>query len=141
VNRGSAGIVAGALAITLLTGCAGQVSDEHVVNDPVTLETITPDLKQITLTEQATKRLQIQTVPVEVQNGRTVIPSTAWFVQPGGTFWVYTSPEPQVFVRHQITIESDDGVRTVLAAGPPPGTQVVAVGAPELLGAEFEIGH
>jgi hypothetical protein len=141
VHRGKRAIGAIALVVALLTGCAGQVSDEHVVNDPVALESITPELKRITFTEEAVRRLDIRTAPVEILDGRTVIPSSAWFVQPDGTFWVYISPQLHVFVRHQISIESDDGVRTVLKAGPPPDTHVVTVGAPELLGAEFEIGH
>lgn len=141
MNRGRHGILAAIVAVALLTGCAGQVSDEHVINEPVTLEAITPDLHRVAMTEHAIRRLGIETAPVQVEGTRTVIPSSAWFVQPDGTFWVYTNPEPRVFVRHEISIESDDGVRTFLTAGPPPGTHVVTVGVPELLGAEFEIGH
>jgi hypothetical protein len=136
---GKAAIVV--ILAALLSACAGGVSDEHVIEEPVTLEPAGADLKRITLTERANERLNIQTVPVTAEAGRTVIPSTAWFVQPDGTFWVYTSPEPLVFLRHEIRIETDDGARTFLIAGPPPGTQVVTVGVPELLGAESEIGH
>lgn len=141
MKRANPVLVLVALLVALLSACAGQVSDEHVIDEPVTLTPVGADLKQVTLTEHAAKRLDIQTAPVAVEAGRTVIPSSAWFVQPDGKFWVYTSPQPLVFVRHEISIESDDGARTFLTAGPPPGTQVVTVGVPELLGAEFEIGH
>jgi hypothetical protein len=141
VNRGKVRIAVVGLVVALLSACAGQVSDEHAINEPVKLEPVSADLHRVILTEQATKRLDIQTAAVEVSNGRTAIPSSAWFVQPDGRFWVYTNPESLVFVRHEISIESDDGVRTFLTAGPPPGTQVVTVGVPELLGAEFEVGH
>jgi hypothetical protein len=141
VKRGNPVLAAVALVVALLSACAGPVSDEHVIDEPVMLEAVGANLKQITLTEHAVERLDIQTAPVAAEGGRTVIPSSAWFVQPDGRFWVYTSPKPLVFVRHEIRIETDDGARTFLTAGPPPGTQVVTVGVPELLGAEFEIGH
>ena len=144
VKRGScAAMAAAAVAATamLLAGCAETASDDHEVVEPVVLESAGADLMRITLTEHAAERLDIQTAPVAAEGGRTVIPSDAWFVQDDGSLWVYVSPEPLVFVRHGISIESDDGTHAVLTAGPPPGTQVVTVGVPELLGAESEIGH
>lgn len=130
------------IAALLLSACGGAVSDEHEINEPVTVEHVEgTDVARVTLTRRAAERLDIQTAPVEMEGSRMVIPSAAWFVQPDGTFWVYTSPEPLVFVRHKISVEHDDGARTFLTDGPAPGTRVVTVGVPELLGAEYEIGH
>ncbi|MGH3927093.1 MAG: hypothetical protein ACRDTT_30205 [Pseudonocardiaceae bacterium] len=130
------------IAALLLPACGEAVSDKHEIVEPATLEQVEgTDLKRVTLTQRAAERLGIQTAPVETDGSRTVVPSAAVFVQPDGTLWVYTSPEPLVFVRHQISVEQDDGARTFLTNGPPPGTQVATVGVPELLGAEFEIGH
>jgi hypothetical protein len=126
----------------LLSACGGAASDEREINEPVTIEHLEgTDVARLTLTARAAERLGIQTAPVEANGSRLVVPSAAVFVQPDGTFWVYTNPEPLVFVRHQISVEHDDGARTVLTGGPSPGTQVVTVGVPELLGAEYEIGH
>jgi hypothetical protein len=61
-------------------------------------------------------------------------------VDPDGVFWVYTNPEPLVFLRQEITIAREERDRTFLSAGPPPGSDVVTVGVPELYGAEYEIG-
>jgi hypothetical protein len=141
VKRGSRAIVALAAVAALLSGCGETPSDAHVIDEPVMLDPAGAGLTRITLTKEASERLNIQTVPVATEGGRTVIPSTAWFVQSDGSFWVYISPEPLVFVRHEISIETDDGARAFLTAGPPPGTHVVTVGVPELLGAESEIGH
>jgi hypothetical protein len=143
MKRGNRAIAAtSVIAALLLTACGGTVSDEHEINEPATVQHIEgTDLARVTLTRRAAERLDIQTAPVETDGSRIVIPSAAWFVQPDGTFWVYTSPEPLVFVRHKISVEHDDGARTFLIEGPSPGTQVVTVGVPELLGAEFEIGH
>jgi hypothetical protein len=136
--RGSPRVAIAAIAVVLLPACGGAVSDEHVIDEPVAVEQV---LARVTLTEEASRRLGIRTVRVLAVGERLAIPSSAWFVQPDGTFWVYTNPEPLVFVRHQISIEADDGSRTLLTDGPPAGTRVVTVGVPELLGAEFEIGH
>ena len=57
----------------------------------------------------------------------------------GATF-VYTNPEPRVFLRHPITVDRIDGPMALLSAGPPLGTQVVTVGGSELAGIEFGVG-
>jgi hypothetical protein len=74
-------------------------------------------------------------------SGRTVVPYAAVLYDSHGETWVYTSPQPLVFVRHRIEIDHIEGDRAVLRSGPPVGTTVVTVGAAELLGTEFEVGH
>ena len=129
------------VAALLLPACGGAVSDEHEIDEPVTIEHVEgSDIARVTLTQRAAERLGIQTAVVQADGDWGVVPSAAVFVQPDGTFWVYTSPEPLVFVRHEIVVDHDDGARTFITAGPPLGTQVVTVGVPELLGAEYEIG-
>jgi hypothetical protein len=53
-----------------------------------------------------------------------------------GSTFAYTSPEPLAYVQQPITVDSINGTQAVLAAGPAAGTQVVTVGAAELLGVE-----
>jgi hypothetical protein len=69
-----------------------------------------------------------------------VVPYSAVLYDPHGGEWVYTSPEPLVFVRQPIKIGSVVGDDVVLVDGPPEGTPVVTVGAAELYGAEFGVG-
>jgi hypothetical protein len=69
-----------------------------------------------------------------------VVPSAAVFVDPEGHWWVYTNPEPLVFVRHEIDLDQQAGGRAYLSKGPPAGTKVVTVGVPELSGIEEGIG-
>jgi hypothetical protein len=103
------------------------------------------ELHKVTLTARAAERLDIKTDRVQemVVGGakRKVVPYAAVLYDPRGETWVYTSPEPLVFVRHRIHVEYISGDRAVLSEGPPVGTAVVTVGAAELFGAEFEIGH
>jgi hypothetical protein len=106
-------------------------------------------ISRVTLTARAAERLDIKTAPaVEVQVARApsgafrkVVPYAAVLYDSDGETWVYTNPEPRVFVRHGITIDYIDGDVAVLSDGPPAGTPVVTVGAAELFGTEFEIGH
>jgi hypothetical protein len=68
---------------------------------------------------------------------RSVVPTSSVLYDAKGKTWVYTSPEPMVFVRHAITVDHIDGDRVVLSDGPASGTTVVTVGAAELLGTEY----
>jgi hypothetical protein len=128
----------------LVSACAGPVvSDAYTIeNEPSKVEPIEgSEHGRVILTEQAAKRLAVQTVPVAGSAAGLVVPSSAVFVDPEGAWWVYTNPEPLVFVRHEIQLKQDDAGRAILASGPPPGTKVVTVGVPELSGVEDEIGH
>jgi hypothetical protein len=130
------------VAVLLLSACAEPPSEEHVIDEPVTLERIDgTDLSRVILPARAAERLGIDTAPVERAGKRLVVPSAAVLVSPNGVFWVYTNPKPLVFVRDEIAIDFEDGDQAFLSDGPPPGTRVVTVGVPELYGAEFGIGH
>lgn len=132
--------VAPFVAVMLLSACR-EVSEEHVIEEPAKVEPLeSTDVARITLTGPAAERLDIQTVPVEQEEEQIVVPSAAVMVDPGGVFWVYTSPQPLVFIRHEISIDHETGDRAYLSGGPPAGTAIVTVGVPELYGAETGIG-
>jgi len=76
-----------------------------------------------------------------VTQSRKVVPYAAVLYDPYGKTWVYTSPEPGVFVREQINVDFIKGDKAFLTKGPSIDTQVVEVGVAELYGAEFKIGH
>ena len=102
-------------------------------------------LHTVTLTSRASERLDIKLAQVEdaMMGGakRKVVPYGAVLYDAKGDTWVYTSPEALVFVRQQIEVDYVSGDRAVLSSGPAAGTKVVTVGAAELFGAEFEVGH
>ena len=97
---------------------------------------------RVTLTEEAAKRLEVQTAEVremEIKGvRRTVVPYASVLYDTEGGTWMYTNPEPLVFVRHRIVVDYIDGEMTVLSEGVPAGTAVVTVGAEELYGSELE---
>jgi len=76
-------------------------------------------------------------VDVAMSSTRKVVPTSAVLYDAKGKTWVYTNPEPLVFVRHAVSIDYIDDDRAVLLDGPASGTAVVTVGAAELLGTEY----
>ena len=103
------------------------------------------ELSRVTLSERAAQRLGIETAEVSSEeiDGKLqpVIPYGAVIYDANGATWAYTSPELLTFVRHPITIDAIEGDRAWLSEGPADGTAVVSVGAAELYGTEYEVGH
>ena len=111
----------------------GPATVEHLEGDEPT---------RVTLTEEAAKRLDIQTSPVQESAvggmQRETIPYAAVLYDINGDTWTYTNPEPLVFFRHHIVVDHIEGDLVILAEGPHAGMAVVTVGAQELYGAEVE---
>jgi hypothetical protein len=72
---------------------------------------------------------------------RKSVPFSSIIYNERGEPWVYTRPEALTYVRHRVEIDYINGDVALLKDGPPAGTEVVAVGASLLLGAEMKIGH
>jgi hypothetical protein len=102
---------------------------------------------RVALTAEAAQRVGIQTAAVREapvqgkRQGYTVIPYAAVLYDPAGQTWTYVNSEPLVFVRHPIEVVDIRADLAFLSSGPPVGTQVVTVGASELLGSEYEVGE
>ncbi len=99
------------------------------------------EVSRITLTQKAAERLGLTTGAVEGPDGGLRIPYSALIYDASGGTWVYTNPEPLVFVRAPVSVERIEAPTVKLASGPQPGTQIVTVGAAELLGAELDTAH
>ncbi len=138
--RGMAVLAATAL---ILTGCS-SAPEETAAPDPnmkVTPVAGSADgLKQVTLSQIAVTRLDLQTQPVAAGKPEK-IPFNAVIYDPNGKSWTYITTAPRTFVRSPISISRIDGDTAVLNSGPPAGTVVVTAGAPELLGAEYGVGE
>lgn len=70
-----------------------------------------------------------------------LIPYSAVVYDPDGQAWVFTNPQPLQFVRAPITIDQIQGDTAILSSGPAVDTLIVTVGAEELLGTEYGVGH
>ena len=126
-----------------LVGCGRNQASEESTAKAVKVEPIAgDDVNRLILTEEAAKRLDIQTVAVRrsTVNGTTrkLIPYAAILYDAEGQAWAYTNPEPFTYIRTRVTVESVSGDLAVLSTGPGLGESVVTVGAAELFGSEEE---
>jgi hypothetical protein len=131
------GLIAGAGVI--LAGC-GSATPAEVPPAKVTPITGSP-VQRLQLTGQAIHRLGIVVQPVRAAPAAKgeVIPYSAVVYDTDGSTWAYANTAARTYVRQPITIAAIQGNIAVLSAGPPVGTEVVTVGAAELLGTEYDI--
>jgi hypothetical protein len=87
------------------------------------------------------QRVQVRVPHPDSGKLQKVIPYAAVLYDPHGNTWIYTNPEPLIFVRHRIDVEFIEGDRAVLREGPAIGTTVVTAGAAELFGVEQKFGQ
>jgi hypothetical protein len=143
MTRSYVGVASIAFLAAVLSSCGAAASDAYVIqNDPGHVEPIPgSDLGLVTLADGAAERLQILTTEVVAVGNRLVVPSEAVFVDPSGVWWVFTSPEPDHFVREEIGLLRQRDGEALLATGPGAGTEVVIRGVAELYGIEQSVGH
>lgn len=136
-----------AIAFVVLAGLASaSCTSQEVLGDsvepPAVVRAIAgSDLKMVMLSEEAARRLGIQTEPVTSTGGQLSVPAAAVVYDPTGVAWVYSTPGEREFVRVEIAVSSYERDRAFLTIGPPPDTQVVTVGVPELYGTENGVGE
>jgi hypothetical protein len=131
-----------AVGIYLAVSRGGDAASADVAS-PARLEPVggAAGLSRVVLSAEAAKRLDIKTAPVStvlVQGKpRKAIPYEAVLYEVDGDAWTYTSPEPRVFVRDEISVARVQDGMAVLTKGPAVGTAVVTVGSAELWGVEY----
>ena len=135
-------------AVQGLAAAAAGSASALVEETPATLKPVPgSSVQQVQLSAAATHRLGIETQAVRVaagaNSGRSgthkVIPYSAVIYDTDGSTWTYVESAARTFVRNRITVAEIEGHTAVLTKGPAVGAQVVTVGAPELLGAEYDI--
>lgn len=130
-----------------VAGCAAASPTATQAAKPAKVEAVPgKDVKSVTLTEQADKRLGVETVEIAAATSGTapmLVPYSAVLYSADGATWVFTVPKPLTYVREKVTIANvggADGADAFLSAGPPVGTKIVKVGVVELYGAELGVG-
>jgi hypothetical protein len=146
--RGLAASLTVLAAITVsASGCSeAGASNEENPETAVTVEEPAEEGQpaRITVSERAEQRLGLTTEPVRPLTGQAngateVIAYSAVVYDEDGKSWTFSAPSPRTYIRVPIVITSITGQTVQLKSGPPVGTQVVVVGAPELVGAEAGI--
>jgi hypothetical protein len=125
-----------------MSACKEVEEAETSHYEPATLAAIKgSDVQQVTFTEVGAKRVGLEMGAVRASKRGRVLPHASVIYNAEGKAFVYTSPKPLTFVRREIVVHRIVGDRVYLTEGPPIGTKVVTVGAAEVLGSEFEVGH
>ena len=131
-------------AVLLLTACGPNTVS--VMGEKVAPSVVEPiegsEFSRVTLTEKAVERLDIQTAPVEIREMNSehlAVPYAALLYGLQGETWVYTNPEPLVYIRQPIVVDFIEGDWVAFVEGPEVDTQVVTVGVSLLYGAEVGV--
>jgi hypothetical protein len=154
MHRRNHWVAAGLVVVGLsLTACGtteaqyGEVSQDG----PAQVQPVNgTDINRVTLSPEAGRKLGVRTAAVQgavmpaVEDAgaaapETTVPVDAVIYDKDGNTWVYVVKGPRAYERQAVTIDRVDGGTAVLKSGPAPGTQVVVVGAQELLGAELGV--
>jgi hypothetical protein len=124
-----------------LAGCGAAAQGADTPTEEAASVSEQPDGSPavVTLSEAADERLGMATTPVAASPGGLVVPYTSVVYNADGSSWVFVRTEPQTYQRASITISAVNGDQVSLTAGPPAGTEVVTVGAAELVGVEIGI--
>jgi hypothetical protein len=135
-----------AVAALVMTGCG--VTQATADQPPAVVQSVQgSQIPQVRLTDQAMHRIGIATQAVRVAMvtvaGRRgpykLIPYSAVIYDNDGSTWTYLETAVRTFMRERITVRVIRGATAVLSQGPAAGATVVTVGAPELLGTEYNI--
>ena len=127
-----------AVASVLLVGC--EQAQAETADEPAQVVPIKgSDVPKVVLTAEAAHRIGLKTATVEPSETGTAVPLAAVVYDRDGSTWVYTVVAPLTYVRHRVTLGGADGDVALLEGGPPAGTEVVTVGAAELLGSEYGV--
>jgi len=145
-TKSPASLASVAAAALFLTGCAAASADQ--APPPAVVQSVPGSaVKQIRLTDRAIHRLGITTAAVRTGQATIdghrgtvkLIPYSAVVYDNDGSTWAFVNTAPRTFIRQRITVGEIRGNAAMLSAGPTAGAAVVTVGAPELLGTEYDI--
>jgi len=154
MHRRNHWVAAGLVVVGLGLAACGSTSAEYgeiSQSGPAHVQPVEGSgVNRVTLTPEAASKLGVRTVPVEaavtaaLADGsapapETIVPVEAVIYDKNGRTWVYTVTQSLSYERQAVSVARVDGDSAVLSSGPRPGTQVVVVGAQELLGAELGV--
>lgn len=139
------------IVVALQLAACQKNTSSYVEIHPAHIEHVEgSDFSKVELTEEAFKRIGILTTDIAeetVAQGqgapqlKKVIPYSAVIYSPHGETWVYTNPEPRVFIRDVVEVEYVEKGKAILSKAPAVGTKIVVQGVAELYGTEYEVGH
>jgi hypothetical protein len=125
-------------ASVLMVGCE-QTQAESTEAPAQVVEIQGSNLKKVVLTARAAERIGLKAAPVQASAQGLSVPLAAVVYDRDGSTWVYTVAAPLTYVRQRVTLARVAGDAAFLQTGPAAGTDVVTIGAAELLGSEYGV--
>src|SRR5262245_9674075 len=138
-----------ALALMIANGTSSSAEDAEADEAVTVTDTPGKDVKTLTFTEDAMKRLGIETSAVKevmlsrngVEGEHKAVPLSAVTYDADGNTWVYRNSAPDTFVREPVTVEFMDEENMYISQGPQVGDSIATTGVQEMIGAEFGVGE
>ena len=127
-----------AVATVLLVGCE-QTQPESADEPAQVVPVKGSDVPKVVLTAEAAHRIGLETATVESSDTGADVPLAAVVYDRDGSTWVYAVVAPLTYMRERVTLGEVDGDVAFFEGGLPAGTEVVTVGAAELLGSEYGV--
>ena len=129
-------------ALAGLAACGSPPAARQV--PPAKVERIGPSgVPSVVLSPVGQQRLGLRTaraLPAGHGSSTLVIPYAALLYEESGSTAVYTVTGQRTYTRRQVVVSKIVGSRVYLSSGLAPGSQVVTVGAEELLGVQDGVG-
>ena len=134
-------LVLASIGLVALAGCGSESAYEKV--EPYELAATDEGVNEVTLTQQASDRLRMETAPVTVagDGGQVLsVPYAALIYDNNGGTWVYQQTDSLSYKRVQIVVDRIDGDTVYLTDGPDEGTPVAVTSVAELYGTDTGVG-
>jgi hypothetical protein len=134
------------VSLALLSACSKAPEEPASTERAASVEAIKgTNLNRVKMTAKAAERLGIETAAVrEISRpgglSSKVVDYAALIYDAEGSTFVYTNPEPLVYVRSAITVHSIENNLVFFSGGPAVGTSIVTVGVSELFGVDSGVG-
>jgi hypothetical protein len=140
-QRSAAVAVSVLLAGLMVSACKEVETETETGYVPAQLEPVKgrDDLRRVTFTAQAAKRVGLRLAAVRRSGTHTQVPYAALVYDPEGKTYVYKSLSPLTFVREEVEVDRIEGDRALLSDGASLGSRVVSIGAAEVYGTELEV--
>ena len=129
------------LALPLAACKEVETADSGSGYEPAKVEPVKgdEDLKRVTFTADAARRVGLRTTVVTRRGDKLAVPYAALIYDEDGAAHVYTVAGPLSFLRTKVEVADVGDGRVLMTDAPPAGTKVVTRGAAEVYGAELEI--
>ena len=103
------GLVVLAIAGVAAAGCSKTAAEEGATNGEAKITAVKgSNVKAVTLTKDATRRLDVQTASATDDGDLTTIPYAAVFYDPTGATWAFTNTDGRRYLRVPITVDHID---------------------------------